>query len=97
MALGGRELLLVVRAQNQASGALKKVANDMRRLGAMDDMQMRRNRLLQQQSKLMTQQMGRQNELQSVTSGQRHQAAQMRRVALNHQEANSNAALSYIG
>src|SRR5580765_2294675 len=48
MAIGAHELLLIVRAQNQASGLLNRVGRDMRRLQNMRDLDMQRSRQVNQ-------------------------------------------------
>lgn len=57
MAIGGHELLLIVRAQNQASAALGRVARDIRRLETQRDLAARRaalaNRAAQQNLRIM--------------------------------------------
>lgn len=88
MALSGRELLLIVRAQNQASQALRRVAGDMQKLGSIRDMHYRQNQLAINQSNIMRQRQRALNELQSIenTNGARNIAMQKRKITNRAQE-----------
>jgi TP901 family phage tail tape measure protein len=68
-------LLLIVRAQNQASGALRRIANDVRGLSRVQDLGLRKNQLAIQQASAMRQQRRALNELESVTTGRRYMQA----------------------
>jgi TP901 family phage tail tape measure protein len=89
VALSARELLLIVRAQNQASGALRRVSGDMARLGAIRDLHFKQNQLGINQATLMRQRQRALNELQSIEgeNGQR---------LLNLQRARTNAQATEI-
>lgn len=65
------ELLLIVRAQNQASAALRRVAGDLRGLSAMQQLARRGESLNIQRQNLMTQRQGIKNQIESITHGQR--------------------------
>lgn len=90
MALNARELLLVVRAQNQASGALRRVGRDMQNLSRVRTMQLKQGKLALAQETLMRQRQRALRDLQSVTTGsrainlaQRAQRIEQARAALN--------------
>jgi TP901 family phage tail tape measure protein len=69
--LRASELLLIVRAQNQASSALRRVAGDLRGLSAMQQLGRRGESLNVQRQQLMTQRQRIKNEMESITQGQR--------------------------
>lgn len=71
MAIRASELLLIVRAQNQASGALRRIAGDVRGLGRLQELQMRRNQLAINQGNIMRQRQRALNELESIQTGSR--------------------------
>lgn len=87
MALGGHELLLIVRAQNQASQALRRVATDAARLGSIQDMHLRRQQMALQNARLLTQRQGILNRVQDIeaqqTKAQTLARNRANRVALN--------------
>lgn len=93
MAINARELLLIVRAQNQASSALRRVAGDVRSLSKIQQLGLRRNQLAIQQGNLMRQQRRALNELESVTSGRRFMQAQRERQGLLDKQIRSQNAL----
>lgn len=63
------ELLLIVRAQNQASGALRRVAGDMRGLSKLGGLQERGQRLQIARNTAMAERANLQNQLKSITTG----------------------------
>lgn len=70
------ELLLIVRAQNQASGALRSVARDMRAMSDLGGMQQRAQSLQVARQQLNMQRQRAVNELESIESGRRSLALQ---------------------
>jgi TP901 family phage tail tape measure protein len=76
MAISARELLLIVRAQNQASGALRRVAKDIAGLSATQQLRMRGQQLRITEQNLRRQRQLASNELQSIESGRRNLALQ---------------------
>jgi TP901 family phage tail tape measure protein len=82
MAMSARELLLIIRAQNQASAALRRVAGDMRGLGRIQDLNIRRNQLAINQANSIRQQMRAEAALADITSGRRRIQAEQERVRI---------------
>lgn len=79
MALGARELILIIRAQNQASGALRRVAGDLRGLGRLRSLQLRQNQLAINQARLLAQRQRELRNIESLTTGRRFLAGQRAR------------------
>ena len=82
MAVTARELLLILRAQNQASGALRRLAGDLQGLGKVQQLHMRRNALAIQQAQIMRQRQRALNEQFDVEQGRRfmHTVAERNRL-----------------
>jgi hypothetical protein len=74
--LRASELLLIVRAQNQASGALRSVARDMRAMSDLGGLRERAKSLDVARQQLSMQRQRAVNELQSIESGRRSLALQ---------------------
>jgi TP901 family phage tail tape measure protein len=68
MAIGAHELLLIVRAQNQASALLGRVGRDFRRLQAMKSLDIQRSRQVNQLARNALQQQAQMAKIQSVMS-----------------------------
>ena len=68
MAIGAHELLLIVRAQNQASGLLGRISRDFRRLQNMRDLDMRRSQIVNQLARNSLAQQAQQAKIQSIMS-----------------------------
>lgn len=83
MALSTRELLLIVRAQNQASGALRRVGRDMAALGKHRSLQVQQQKLLLNQQNLMRQRQRALRDLEQVTTGTRAIATQQAQMRLD--------------
>lgn len=77
-----RELLLILRAQNQASGALRRVSSDLRSMGRLRDLQLRQQKIAIQQQGLLKQRQRALRELQSLEGGAR--AIGLERTRLNN-------------
>lgn len=75
------ELLLIVRAQNQASGALRRVAGDLKGLSALSGLKQRGQSLQIARNQLNMQRQIAASELQSITSGKRALGLQRDRMA----------------
>lgn len=76
MALRASELLLIVRAQNQASGALRRIAGDLRGLSSVGGLQARGKALQVARNQIMLQRQISKNELESIENGKRSIAMQ---------------------
>ncbi len=70
------ELYLIVRAQNQASGALRRVASDLRGLSTMQGLRQRGQSLQIARNQMMLSRQIASNELKSIETGQRSLALQ---------------------
>lgn len=91
----GSQLLLIIRGQNQASGALRRVGADMARLGRYGDIAAKQQRVAIQQSNVMRQRQRALNELAAVSpGGKRYAAVQNARVRLTNEEANASRRLT---
>jgi hypothetical protein len=77
MALRGYELLLFVRAQNQASATLRRVANDVRALSRVEDLSLQRARVARRELAAQNAIRARQHDLSRLQTIQRaHDARQ---------------------
>lgn len=85
------ELLLIVRAQNQASGALRRVAGDLRGLSAVSGLRQRGQALQIARQQMMMQRQIASNELRSITTGKR--ALELGRARQNAELAMETAVL----
>jgi TP901 family phage tail tape measure protein len=65
------EMMLIVRAQNQASGALRRVGRDLSAMGRHRNLQIQQQKVLLNQQNLMRQRQRALRELQSITQGSR--------------------------
>ncbi len=81
------EMLLIVRAQNQASGALRRVGKDLSALGRHRNLQIQQQKQLIQQQRLLRQGLRARNELADLTSGSRRLGLERRALALQKQAA----------
>jgi TP901 family phage tail tape measure protein len=63
--------MLIVRAQNQASGALRRVGRDLSAMGRHRNLQIQQQKVLLNQQNLMRQRQRALRELQSITQGSR--------------------------
>lgn len=82
MAFSARELVLILRAQNQASGALRRVASDLRNMGRVRDLQLRQQQIAIGQQNILRQRTRALRELQSLEAGSR--AIGIERTRLNN-------------
>ena len=80
-------MLLIVRAQNQASGALRRVGKDLSALGKHRNLQIQQQKMLLKQQTLMRQGLRARNELADITSGSRRIALERRALQLQKQAA----------
>ena len=80
-------MLLIVRAQNQASGALRRVGKDLGALGKHRNLQIQQQKQLIQQQRLLRQGLRAKNELADLTSGSRRLGLERRALALQKQSA----------
>ena len=92
--LSGRELLLIVRAQNQASGTLRRVANDIRRLGTASSAGAQARALQERQMKQLATLQRAQNRLEDVTTGRSAQMAQREKNNLLNDQVMLNRKLN---
>lgn len=92
--MSARELLLILRAQNQASGAVRRFANDLRGLGRIQELQLRRNQTAISQANIMRQRQRALNELESVTRGRRFLATQQEGIRLLNQQTSLRRSLA---
>ncbi len=86
MAFRGRELLLTVRAQNQASAALRRVGQDVRAMGRLRDLQLRQGDLELEQMRRAKAAQASLNRIQDVRASG-GAALDQRRQRLLEQEA----------
>lgn len=91
MAFRASELLLIVRAQNQASAALGRVARDMRGLAHMRDLQMVQARQTIRQQQILQQRTRALHELDSITASTGARNLALQRARLNNTNQLSNA------
>ena len=80
-------MMLIVRAQNQASGALRRVGKDLSQLGRHRNLQIQQQKMLLKQQNLLRQGLRARNELADITSGSRRLGLERRALSLQKKAA----------
>lgn len=93
MAISSRELLLIVRAQNQASAALRRVAGDVRAMGKLSGLQARRNQLMLNELNMKRQLARIEAEADSIRRGTRAMRLEQQRQRLLDRRAQTLRAI----